>query len=235
MRQAQNLPFVLSQYREFSEEAKLSPEQFAALADLLARQQAELPENSRMRQLLDPSFVPLPREEIEARHNAEIAALLGTPVFAQFVRYRDTSWERSFVDMLRDRFAARNAPLEAKQRAELLRILIEEYERIPSPRSSWVVMADITDDSMQKVNEWEDGLDARVRARASSVLTPVQLDYLVAYQQSQKQSRDRDAAAPKSDLLRAMVKAARDNSQASASFQAQPPERADAEPKPPAQ
>jgi len=170
-------------YSDLGKELNLSPEITTQVLNLLAeRQNASSTPN-------DP---PSPKI---AEINAQLQSLLGPEKAAKLTEYERTTGDRMAIRQYQRSFSTAGLPLDDPQSAALLKIMKEERLKVPpSPlepgnQSLASSMAALQNgDNFEQSLQTERDLQARVLARAHTVLTP---DQMTTFESSQKQQLQR--------------------------------------------
>ncbi|MEI8108038.1 MAG: hypothetical protein WCI46_09490 [Verrucomicrobiota bacterium] len=170
-------------YSDLGKELNFSPELTTQVLNLLAeRQNASSTPN-------DP---PSPKI---AEINAQLQSLLGPEKAAKLTEYERTTGDRMAIRQYQRSFSTAGLPLDDPQSAALLKIMKEERLKVPpSPlepgnQSLASSMAALQNgDNFEQSLQTERGLQARVLARAHTILTP---DQMTTFESSQKQQLQR--------------------------------------------
>jgi hypothetical protein len=124
--------------------------------------------------------------EKQGRLQAEIAALLGDDKVLSLQEYQKSLPARQELEMLTRQLEGYDAPLNEDQRKGLLKVMVEERERVPTP--DYVDGADM--EEFQKTRTaWEEDYHERVASQARGILDNQQIDAYTEYQQAQKDMR----------------------------------------------
>jgi hypothetical protein len=185
---------IRRQYEKLKEQLKLSDSGFEQLVTLLAEEQLQAQEHWA-RCAVDPGCDPKNRRFEYANRAQEYEAVLGLEGAEAFTQFRKSIGERDAVIQLRGRLTDSNF-LPESQAEKLIMALAEERERFVQEASArgakvtgWgtnLGMMMYTEDSGipdQYIAEASQ-YNQRLRARASSILTPAQL---AAYTQMQNE------------------------------------------------
>jgi len=170
-------------YSDLGKELNFSPELTTQVLNLLAeRQNASSTPN-------DP---PSPKI---AEINAQLQSLLGPEKAAKLTEYERTTGDRMAIRQFQRSFSTAGLPLDDPQSAALLKIMKEKRLKVtPSPlepgnQSLASSMAALQNgDNFEQSLQTERGLQARVLARAHTILTP---DQMTTFESSQKQHLQR--------------------------------------------
>jgi hypothetical protein len=122
----------------------------------------------------------------QRRLQDEIASLLGGERVTSLHEYQKTLPSRQELEMFTRQLQGYDAPLDEDQRKGLLKVMVEERERIPAP--DYFDGTDI--EKFQKTRvAWEEDYQERVASQARGILDTTQLDAYTEYQQAQKDMR----------------------------------------------
>ncbi len=155
-------------YSDFAAEYGLTPEEAAALYDLVAKQQ------------IDPNFDPTadPRQnesqwrEREQGFQKELVALLGDTRAARLREYQGTFEARGQISQLEDQLAGSQMPMSEEQRRRLVKVALLDAEQFPSPNLN----ADQSPEEVERAyRAWQRDRSERFAAAAGSILTPEQM------------------------------------------------------------
>lgn len=174
-------------FSDLGKELNLSPELTTQVLDLLAERQ-----NATSTPPSNPNDPPSPKV---AETNAKLQSLLGPDKAAKLTEYERTTGDRMAIRQYQRSFSTAGLPLDEPQSAALLKIMKEERLKVPpSPlepgnQSLASSMAALQNgDNFEQSLQTERGLQARVLARAHTVLTP---DQMTTFESSQKQQLQR--------------------------------------------
>lgn len=118
-------------------------------------------------------------------YDKQVANVLGAEGYAKFQDYERTLGDRMLLRQYTDQFAARGTPLADAQQKQLLSIMGEERMKLPAspldpgsndPAAQMKAMR--SGEMMEKQLENQKQINARVLARASTVLSPEQVNAL---------------------------------------------------------
>jgi hypothetical protein len=124
--------------------------------------------------------------EQQRQLQAEITELLGADKVASFQEYQKSLPARQELEMLMRQLEGYDAPLTEDQRKGLLKVMVEERERVPAP--DYTDGADV--EGFQKtLAAWEEDYQERVAAQSRGILDSAQLNAFSEYQQAQKDMR----------------------------------------------
>jgi len=188
---------VRMMYADLAKELGLSAEEANQLTELLIERQMGMAGKS-MELMTDAAADPTKLEaggkEINAAradYDAQIKGILGDEKMKKLEQYERTLGDRMQMQQYQQTLAATGAPLEEKQRTDLLQIMSEERAKTPrSPleQGSKDVAAQFkamqSPETVANLMKSVQDFNERVRTRAQGVLTPAQLN---AFQTSQEQ------------------------------------------------
>jgi outer membrane murein-binding lipoprotein Lpp len=124
--------------------------------------------------------------EKQRKLQAEINDLLGDDKAASLQEYQKSLPARQELEMLTRQLEGYDAPINDDQRKRLLKVMVEERERVPAP--DYVDSTDM--EEFQKARAaWEEDYNQRVASQARNILDTDQLNAYTEYQQGQKDMR----------------------------------------------
>jgi hypothetical protein len=124
--------------------------------------------------------------EKQRRLQAEITELLGDDKAASLQEYQKSLPARQELEMLARQLEGYDAPINEAQRQRLLKVMVEERDRIPAP--DYVDGTDIVEYEKSRA-AWDEAYNERVASQARSILDTPQLNAYAEYQQAQKDMR----------------------------------------------
>jgi hypothetical protein len=169
----------------------LTEDESDRLRDLLAEQQLR-----QMEQEPPPVFDGSQVDESQQRefqermqaaqrkNNDEVAALLG-PKYADWQSYQKNSWSRIQVMQLREGLAQSGDPLRPEQIKPLVEVIAREQQQQQQTQMELMRSYGSHAPAARAQEQWLENteqMNARIRAAASTVLSPTQLERLAARQ-----------------------------------------------------
>jgi hypothetical protein len=124
--------------------------------------------------------------EKQRRLQAEITELLGDDKAASLQEYQKSLPARQELEMLTRQLEGYDAPINEDQRKRLLKVMVEERDRVPPPE--YVDGTDMEEFQKTRV-AWEEDYNERLASQARSILDTNQITAYTEYQQGQKDMR----------------------------------------------
>ena len=124
--------------------------------------------------------------EKQRRLQDEITELLGDDKAASLQEYQKSLPARQELEMLSRQLEGYDAPINEQQRQRLLKVMVEERDRVPAP--DYVDGMDIGEYEKSRA-AWDDAYNERVASQARSILDTTQLNAYTEYQEAQKDMR----------------------------------------------
>ena len=179
-------------YSDFVKNARLTPAETEKFYDLLAQRQMSSMEaaSALFKDGQDPRDPALMKrvEEATGAMNEELAKSLGPERAGQFHDYEKTLADRMSLTQLNQQLTASGTALNENQTAGLLQIM--SAQRAQEREASIVQPGNLrslnmTDEQTSAYFQRQEDLNTRVRANATSLLTPPQMQALEAAQKQQ--------------------------------------------------
>jgi hypothetical protein len=195
MVRTQQKAMVDMMYGGLFKQLKLSPEEQTAFTEELLDTQMRQMEN--MRGLFGdegPGESDAQRKEAakqaKTESDARIRELLGEERFAEYTDYQKNVGERMQLNQLQSRLETSNLQMQDGQMTQLMRLMQEERDRVPSifptgPDANPADFKSLTPEKMDQQIAWMEDYNRRVLERAGTVLTPEQLQVYRDFQDQQ--------------------------------------------------
>jgi hypothetical protein len=124
--------------------------------------------------------------EKQRKLQAEVVALLGDDKAATLQEYQKSLPARQELEMLSRQLEGYDTPINAEQRDRLLKVMVEERDRVPEP--DYVDGLDLEEFQKSRM-AWEEDYNERVASQARNILDTEQINAYTEYQQAQKDMR----------------------------------------------
>lgn len=175
-------------YGDYVKAAGLTPAQADQLYELIGERQMRSMEGASALLKDGPEGAGATQmSEVTAKFNEDLRQMVGEDKAAEFQTFEKTLGDRIALNQLNQQLAANGNPLTADQSKGMLEIIADERTRTPAtvmqPGSTQAMT--MSDSDVQTFLEQQAELNGRVRTRATSLLTPPQLQALEAAQKQQ--------------------------------------------------
>jgi len=171
-------------YADVGSTLGLSKDQAGRLIDLLTDQQSGGFEPFREGQ--EAVDYQSAWAEKQRRLQGEISELLGDDKVASLQEYQKSLPVRQELENLTRQLEGYDAPINEDQRKRLLKVMVEERDRVPEP--DYVDGADMVEYQKARAS-WEEDYNDRVASQARNILDTEQITAYTEYQQAQKDMR----------------------------------------------
>ncbi|MEO8062475.1 MAG: hypothetical protein ABI821_06985 [Pseudomonadota bacterium] len=190
-------------YADVGSTLALNKEQANKLVDLLTDQQSG--EIEPFRDGTDAGDYQKAWADRQQKIQGDIAELLGDDKVAALQEYQKSLPARMELEMLTRQLEGYDAAINDDQRERLLKVMVEERDRVPEP--PYVDGVDMQEFQKTRIG-WEEDYNERVASQARSILNTEQITAYTEYQQAQKDMRAQFGtlvqAGPARPLLRGM-------------------------------
>jgi hypothetical protein len=199
-------PMIDKQYAALFQQLNLTPDQAAALKDLLQKKMSAGTDAGIS--MLDGSLDAAQRADLAKQmksqtddYDAQIKQFLGDDNYQQFQAYEKTTPDRMTVSQFNDQLSGGATALNADQQQQLIQMMSDErnnFKWTVDYNNKAALSGDISsmfsEDRINQFTKEKEQLDEQTLARARQILTPEQLD---SFQQFQKTQRDLQIAGMK--------------------------------------
>jgi len=175
----QQMSFMRQYYNDFIKQAGLTPQEADKLFEILSKkQEAAMEAGSKVIQDGVKGATP-PKD-----YQDELKALLGDQRAAQFTNYEKTLPDRITLGQINQQLSSSGTQLNDAQTNSLLQIYSEERANSPAPsfKPDPANPTNFSDAEMEQYFQQQADLNQRIALRANSILTPQQLEKLLAAQ-----------------------------------------------------
>lgn len=177
-------------YTDFVKSAGLTPQQTDAFFNLLADRQMKMMDKAGDMMKggsADATAAAQRMADDSKAFNEQLKSVLGDARATQFQNYEKTLGDRIVMQQFSQQLSATSTPLSADQNTGLMQVIADERTHMPAapfqPGSTKGL--DMSDDQMRQFFQSQEDLNARVRARAVSILNPAQMQAFEAFQKQQ--------------------------------------------------
>ncbi|NOS72580.1 MAG: hypothetical protein HOP33_22000 [Verrucomicrobia bacterium] len=192
-------PMVDKSYSAFIKEQNLSPEQSAALKDILKKKMMAGAEMGMS--MMSGDLDEAKRKEIADQiktdteaADAQIKELLGEDNYAAFEKYEKSTGERVVVGQFKDQLSGSDNLLTASQEQQLIQAMNQDrtnfkwttdYQNKKPGSADYAQM--FTEDRVDAYEREKTEFDKQFLAKAAAILTPEQLKSFESFQDTQRQ------------------------------------------------
>jgi hypothetical protein len=193
-------PILDKQYSDFYKQLNLTPEQTAALKDLLGKKM--LAGADAGMSMLDDSLDASQRADLTKQVkdqtddiDSQIKQFLGDDNYKAYQSYEKTVPDRMTMSQFSDQFAGTQNALTADQQDQLVQAMSDARNNFnwtsglnqQNPGANGDMNALLTDDNIKKFATEREQFDQQFLARAQQILTPTQLADFETFQKNQRE------------------------------------------------
>jgi len=199
-------PMIDKQYGALLQQLNLSPDQAAALKDLLQKKMSASTDAGMS--LMDGSLDAAQRADLAKQiksqtddYDAQIKQFLGDENYQAFQAYEKTTPDRMTVSQFNDQLAGGATALTADQQQQLIQMMSDDrnnfkwtvdYNNKTALNGDYASM--FSEDKINQFAKEKEQLDQQILAQAQQILTP---DQLASFQQFQATQRELQTAGMK--------------------------------------